>query len=78
MKQIWFIVKAYIKWIHDLIVGSISEKSIDRYLICQKCKHKKHGICKLCGCVVRVKCNADYIEDPSTGKTIAGCPAGKW
>lgn len=78
MKKVWFIIKAYAKWIAGLATGKTSEKAIDRYLICQKCNHKKHGFCKLCGCVVRVKCSADYIEIPATRKTVAGCPAGKW
>jgi len=45
--------------------------------ICNKCEHNKHGICELCGCILKAKTRVDFILD-NNGITIDGCPKRKW
>ncbi len=48
-----------------------------RMIICNNCKHNKHGICELCGCILKAKTRVDFILD-NEGITIDGCPERKW
>ena len=53
----------------DLISDIKYKKYFDaRYEICKTCPHNKHGICDICGCVLKAKTMSEDSE----------CPDGKW
>lgn len=46
IRNIFYIIEGYIKWIYDKISGRESERAKKRYSICMNCEHNSHGICK--------------------------------
>ena len=77
IKEFLYIIEGYSKWLYDKIFNKESEKAKRRYQICCNCEHKKHGICELCGCVLKAKVRVDFLEDEN-GITYDGCPEKKW
>lgn len=76
-KNIRYIIKGYITWIKNKITGNTKQLYKDRLSICENCEYNIHGICKLCGCVLKAKTRVDFILD-NEGKSIDGCPERKW
>lgn len=71
------IIEGYITWFTEKITGKSKQLYKDRMAICQNCEYNIHGICKLCGCVLKAKTKVDFIIDDE-GKSIDGCPERKW
>lgn len=71
------ILVGYTMWLFDLLRRKSSKTSIYRYSICKKCEHNIHGICEICGCILKAKVRVDYDLDEN-GKSIDGCPEKKW
>ena len=66
IKLIW---QGWKNYILDLVSDIKYKKEFDaRYAICKVCQDNKHGICELCGCVLKAKTKAEDAE----------CPVGKW
>lgn len=76
-KKLKYIIKGYIKFIKDFIKGTQTYKSKQRLNICNQCEFNNNGICKKCGCIIKVKVKVDFLEDEN-GITIDGCPEKKW
>lgn len=72
-----YIIEGYITWIKDLITGMTKQIYKNRMQICDGCEHNVHGICELCGCVLKAKVRVDFMLDEE-GKSIDGCPERKW
>lgn len=72
------IFEGWLRWIIDSIRNNKSIRTTKRLFICDNCKFKtSHGICHLCGCVVKAKVRVSYPLDKE-GKSIDGCPMKKW
>lgn len=71
------VIEGYLKWLYDVLTGNGSVYSVKRLEICRECKHKRRGICGLCGCVIKAKVRVKYPLD-NDGKSIDGCPEKKW
>lgn len=66
IKLIW---QGWTNFIIDKISDIRYKKYFDaRYEICKSCEEGKHGICEVCGCVIRMKTMSEDSE----------CPHGKW
>lgn len=76
-KTLLHIFEGYITWIINKITGFTKPEYKQRLQICQECQHNKHGICELCGCIIKAKVRVDFILDEE-GKSIDGCPERKW
>ena len=72
-----YIIEGYITWIKDLVTGMTKQIYKDRMKICNNCEHNVHGICELCGCVLKAKVRVDFMLDKED-KSIDGCPERKW
>lgn len=72
-----YMIEGYIRWFFDIIHGEASPRYNKRYKICKECKYNKHGICKLCGCVIKAKARVAYELDKN-GISKDGCPIKKW
>ena len=77
IRKLLYILSGYFIFLKDLILRRQSEKSYNRLQICKQCKHNVKGICKKCGCIIKVKVKVDFLED-SEGISIDGCPERKW
>ena len=71
-----YIIEGYITWIRDLVTGMTKQIYKDRMDICNSCEHNVHGICELCGCVLKAKVRVDFMLDEED-KSIDGCPKRK-
>ena len=76
-RVISYIIEGYITWIRDLVTGMTKQIYKDRMDICNRCEHNVHGICELCGCVLKAKVRVDFMLDEED-KSIDGCPKRKW
>lgn len=66
LKLIW---QGWTNLILDFISDVKYKKYFDaRYEICKTCDHNKHGICDICGCVLKAKTMSEDSE----------CPDEKW
>lgn len=74
---IGYIIEGYITWIKDRLTGMTKQEYKDRMEVCNGCEHNVHGICELCGCVLKAKVRVDFMLDEE-GKSIDGCPERKW
>lgn len=72
-----YIIEGYITWIKDLVTGMTKQIYKNRMEICNNCEHNVHGICELCGCVLKAKVRVDFMLDKED-KSIDGCPERKW
>ena len=77
MKRLKYILVGYFKYVKDKIFKRQTEKEKYRLNICKECNFNNNGICKLCGCIIKVKVKVDFLEDED-GITIDGCPERKW
>ena len=77
MYHIIQITEGYLKWFYDIVTGNGSAKSVERLKLCSECKHNKHGICNLCGCIIKAKVRVKYFLDEN-GKSVDGCPEKQW
>lgn len=77
LKDILYIIEGYFHWIKDKIMNRINPVSVKRLFICKGCEHNIHGICQLCGCVLKAKVRVDFMLDED-GLSIDGCPKKKW
>ncbi len=77
LQNIFYIIEGYSKWLFDIVTFKENRLSKKRMAICNKCEHNKHGICELCGCILKAKTRVDFILD-NNGITIDGCPKRKW
>lgn len=75
--KIKYILEGYYKFIKDFIKQTSTYKSRQRLNICKQCEFNNKGICKKCGCIIKIKVKVDFIEDEN-GITIDGCPERKW
>ena len=69
----WIRLKLIIQGWTNFIIDKISDirykKYFDaRYEICKLCQENKHGVCSVCGCVIRMKTMSEDSE----------CQKGKW
>jgi hypothetical protein len=71
------IAEGYMKWLYDVVTGNGSADSVRRLKICRECPHNRHGICNICGCILKVKVRVDYPLDDE-GKSVDGCPGRRW
>lgn len=71
------VLEGYVHLLCEIIFRIAPKTTIERKNICKKCEHNKHGICKLCGCVIPAKIRVRYPLDEN-GKSIDGCPLKKW
>ena len=76
-KTIKYIIEGYFKYIRDFIKNTSTYKSKKRLNICNQCEFNNIGICKQCGCIIKIKVKVDFLEDEN-GITIDGCPERKW
>ena len=66
LKLIW---QGWSNFIIDKISDIKYKKYFDeRYNICKTCPNNLNGICKLCGCIIKMKTMSEDSE----------CPDGKW
>ena len=72
-----YIAEGYTIWLFDILRGKIRELAKRRMVICNQCEHNKHGICDLCGCILKSKTRVDFPLDENK-KSIDGCPLKKW
>ena len=77
LKEGIYIIEGYARWIADVVKGEASPHFKRRYRICKECKYNKHGICKLCGCIIKAKTRVTYELDEN-GISEDGCPIKKW
>lgn len=75
--NIFYIVEGYAKWLWDIVFKRQSSRTKKRLFHCLSCEHNKHGVCEICGCVIKAKVRSSYIEDRN-GFSIDGCPLKKW
>ena len=71
------IIEGYCIWLYNIISGKTRKTAKYRMDICNQCNFNKHGVCKLCGCILKAKTRVWYPED-NDGKSIGGCPLKKW
>ncbi len=71
------IIQGYFIWLFNIIFKNTSINSRRRLLICNKCIYNKHGVCQLCGCIIKAKVRVHFQLDEN-GKSIDGCPLQKW
>lgn len=71
------IAEGYVKWLYDVVTGTGSADSVRRLKICRECPHNRHGICSICGCILKAKVRVDYPLDDE-GKSVDGCPERRW
>lgn len=71
------IIEGYCIWFWNIITGKTAAKAKARLKICAQCEHNNHGICNLCGCILKAKTRVPFLED-SQGKSIDGCPEKRW
>ena len=76
-RKILYILNGYFNFLIDFILKKSSQKSQERLQICKQCEFNNNGICKKCGCIIKVKVKVDFLEDEN-GITIDGCPERKW
>ena len=77
LRDILYIIEGYFYWVKDKIMNKINPVSVKRLSICKDCEHNIHGICQLCGCVLKAKARVDFMLDED-GLSIDGCPKKKW
>jgi hypothetical protein len=77
LENLVYICEGYAIWIWNGITGKTRELVKKRLNICNNCEHNKHGICELCGCILKAKTRVDFPLDENN-KSIDGCPEKKW
>ena len=77
LKEGLYIIEGYVRWLFDIFKGEASPRYKQRYKICKECKYNKHGVCKLCGCIIKAKTRVSYELDEN-GISLDGCPMKKW
>lgn len=75
--NIFYVVEGYVKWLWDITFKRSNQRTKQRLALCTECEHNKHGVCELCGCVVKAKVRCTFMEDEE-GISIDGCPDRKW
>lgn len=77
LENIIYIIEGYSIWGWNIVTHKTRKKAVIRLNICEQCEYNKHGLCKLCGCIIKAKVRADFPIDKD-GKSIDGCPLKKW
>lgn len=77
LRDILYITEGYFTWIKDKLMNKINPVAVKRMSVCKCCEHNIHGICQLCGCILKAKVRVDFMLDKD-GLSIGGCPKKKW
>lgn len=77
IQDIYYIFSGYVNLLLSKI-GFGLELYRKRASVCAKCSLKEKNHCSVCGCWIPAKVCAEYPIDKNDGKSIGGCPLGKW
>ena len=61
----------------NLLFRRNRKEKLWRMNVCYGCPDRKGMFCGICHCFLPSKCSATYLKDQS-GKSIGGCPRGRW
>nr|DAO29321.1 MAG TPA: hypothetical protein [Caudoviricetes sp.]DAU32802.1 MAG TPA: hypothetical protein [Bacteriophage sp.] len=62
---------------YNYFLGKNKVQMRRRLNVCSSCPDRKGMTCGICHCFLPSKCAAKYLEDEE-GKSIYGCPKGRW
>lgn len=74
--DIYYILSGYVNLILSKM-GFGSPLYKERNNVCKGCPKMKRNVCTECGCWIPAKVCSEYPVD-NEGKSIGGCPDGKW